>query len=167
MRLKSPAEPVGVLFVCLGNICRSPMAEAVFQTMVKARDLDAYLFCDSAGTGDYHIGSLPHPGTLETLRNAGITTKHHARQLSRNDFTLFQHILVMDRDNLRDTLAVANGPAAIKLVMEYSAKHTDCDVPDPYFDGRFNTVFEMVSDACSGFLDEFERNLVPTECTNG
>jgi protein-tyrosine phosphatase len=143
------------------------MAEAVFQTMVKARDLDAYLFCDSAGTGDYHIGSLPHPGTLETLRNAGITTKHHARQLSRNDFTLFQYILVMDRDNLRDSLAVANGPAAIKLVMEYSAKHTDCDVPDPYFDGRFNTVFEMVSDACSGFLDEFERNLVPTESTNG
>ncbi len=159
-------ERVGVLFVCLGNICRSPMAEAVFQRMVEQRNLEDYIICDSAGTGDYHIGSLPHPGTLRILEIAGIRTSHRARQISLTDFTAFHHILVMDRDNLRDTLMLANGPADVQLIMNYGTVLTGSDVPDPYFDGRFDTVYEMVSDACAGFLDRLELQIRATETVN-
>lgn len=135
------------------------MAEAVFNSMVRERNMGMVIHCDSAGTGDYHIGSRPHPGTLNVLEAAGIETLHRARQLTLHDFSQYTHILVMDRDNLRDTLALASGPAEIQLITNFSDLYPGCDVPDPYFDGRFDVVFEMVTNACTGFLDRYEARL--------
>lgn len=90
-----------VLFVCLGNICRSPMAEAIFRSQVEQAGLARMISCDSAGTGAWHIGKPPHPGTRRVLQKHSLATPHLARVVTQSDFTRFDYLIAMDRDNLR------------------------------------------------------------------
>lgn len=148
---------VGVLFVCLGNICRSPMAEAVFRHLVKEQGLEDKIEADSAGTGEWHLGERPHSGTRRVLQLQGIEYDHRARLLTIQDLHQFDYIVTMDASNLRNVLALGSGKAKVVPLMAYAphAKHTE--VPDPYYDGRFELVYDLVTEAARGLLAEIRR----------
>ncbi len=154
---------VAVLFVCLGNICRSPMAEGVFQQTVKDAGLQHAIRIDSAGTSRYHIGETAHSGTLRTLQKHNIPYDGRARQLQTTDFTQFDYILAMDRSNLEDIEAKMppNSSAKIALFLAYAPQLATREVPDPYYDGRFDEVYELVKAASTGLLQAIraEHNL--------
>ncbi|MEI7024217.1 low molecular weight protein-tyrosine-phosphatase [Paenibacillus sp. y28] len=146
---------IEVLFVCLGNICRSPMAEAVFRHKVQAAGLQDRIQTDSAGTGDWHIGKPPHEGTRKLLTRKGIDfTGMKARQAQREDFQDFHYILAMDESNLGnlEPLAPAGHEAVVKKLMDFSTVRKGIDVPDPYYTGNFDEVYEMVDEACGRLL---------------
>ena len=147
-----------VLFVCLGNICRSPIAEAVFREQIKESGQFESWNVDSAGTGDYHIGSEPDPRTLKTLKRHNITDyKHYARQITATDFEDFDFILVMDNENLDDVCSMINGnnKVRVKLLGSYDKGATSDQVQDPYY-GRgeegFDRVFKQCWKCCGEFL---------------
>src|SRR2546421_5279164 len=111
---------IRVVFVCLGNICRSPMAEAVFRNLVEEAGLTDQFEIDSAGTGDWHLGEPAHPGTRKILSKHGIELDHRARRVSPEDLSA-DYFIVMDRQNLRDVAAL--GDARIRLMMEFAPDH--------------------------------------------
>lgn len=128
-----------LLFVCLGNICRSPLAEAAFRAAAEEAGLDAH--CDSAGTGDYHVGNSPDPRSIATAAEQGIDIAHYeARQVETHDFTRFTHILAMDHQNLADlkARAPADGTAAISLLMDFVPGREGAAIADPYYGGEEN-----------------------------
>lgn len=145
-----------VLFVCLGNICRSPIAEAVFRQQLKESGQLESWNVDSAGTGDYHIGSEPDPRTLKTLKRHNITDyEHYARQITPKDFEDFDFILVMDDENLDDVCSMVNGSDKVKLLGSYDDTATSDQVQDPYYgrgDEGFDRVFKQCWQCCSEFL---------------
>ncbi|MEM8794863.1 MAG: low molecular weight protein-tyrosine-phosphatase [Pseudomonadota bacterium] len=145
-----------VLFVCLGNICRSPLAEGIFAHLASQNETQ-HLFCDSAGTAAYHIGKKPDPRSIDVARSNGIAiSNQRARQLQDNDFEEFDLILCMDRSNLSDAVRQkSSGKAEIALFMTYAAGET-VDVPDPYYGGPdgFDTVFRMLHEANQKLLDK-------------
>jgi protein-tyrosine phosphatase len=145
---------VRVLFVCLGNICRSPMAEGVFQHLVNDAGLGDAIVVDSAGTGSWHVGESAHRGTRKILADNGIDYRGRARQVSRPDFNNFDYILAMDHDNLMNLKSMArNGAAAeIRLFMDYAPDAGAREVPDPYYNGRFDVVYDLVLQAATGLL---------------
>ncbi len=153
---------IKILFVCLGNICRSPTAEGVLRHKLGQNGIrDGYLeniFIDSAGTGAYHIGELPDKRSRQTARKYGVNLDEiRARQLTRQDFTDFDYILAMDMDNIRNMKAICppDQQHKIKLFMEYAE---DCpgitEVPDPYTGGieGFDRVFDFIDRGNNGFL---------------
>ncbi len=147
---------VRVLFVCMGNICRSPTAHGVFQALVEAEGLAAAIEVDSAGTHSYHIGSAPDPRSQNTARGRGVDLSGlRARRFESSDFTEFDYLLAMDRNNLADMLAIkpADAGASAELMLQYSDAYRAAEIPDPYFgnDG-FDLVFDMVADASRGLL---------------
>ncbi len=152
---------VRILFVCLGNICRSPMAEAVLVHRVKDAGLSSQIEIDSAGTGDWHIGSPPHKGTRQILKNYAIEHPMQARQIVASDLNEFDYLIVMDDKNERDVRAVAAvgsaGRAHIARLLDYLPEATDKNVPDPYFTGDFDAVYQMVSAACDNLLETVKR----------
>ncbi len=150
-----------VLFVCMGNICRSPTAEGVMRSLVREAGLEHEIEIDSAGTGDWHAGDPPDRRATEAAQRRGITLEGAARQVTPADFEDFDLVIALDRENLRNLRAIAPDGAddKIHLLREFdpdSAGAPDLDVPDPYYGGPrgFETVLDQVEAACRGLLDE-------------
>lgn len=151
---KSP-QPIRVLFVCLGNICRSPMAEAVFRQQVAQAGLDDRIEVDSAGTGAWHTGEQPHHGTRRVLRERGIDYEHRARVVTPADFSHFDYIVALDSENLADLRAMAGGSRArLARLLDYVADARTRDVPDPYYSGRFDEVYTLVDQGGRSLLSQ-------------
>jgi protein-tyrosine phosphatase len=151
---------VRLLFVCMGNICRSPTAEGVMRGLLREQDLEDRVEVDSAGTGDWHVGSPPDARATAAARSRGITLAGAARVIARSDFEDFDLILAADRRNLRQLRAVAppDARSRIHLLREFdptSDGAPDLDVPDPYYGGDegFEHVLDLVEAACRGLLD--------------
>lgn len=145
---------IQVLFVCLGNICRSPMAEAVFRHQVKKAGLDAVIAIDSAGTGDWHIGHPPHQGTRDILDQHQINHEGlKARQVKSDDFVQYTYIIAMDESNVTNLASFAPAliegekRAAIHKLLDFAPDRANKDVPDPYYTGNFQEVYEMVEES--------------------
>jgi len=151
-----------VLFVCLGNICRSPTAEGVFRHLLSQQAPRLKVDVDSAGTADYHIGAAPDPRSQQAAKRRGIDLSGlRARQIGDADFTRFDLILAMDRDNLRELEARApqGSRAKLRLLMDYAPQLGVTEVPDPYY-GRaaaFELVLDLCAEACRGLLAELQK----------
>ena len=151
-----------ILFVCLGNICRSPTAEGVMRRMVAKAGLDGEIEIDSAGTGAWHVGSPPDPRSTQAAHRRGTVLQGRARQVTADDFDRFDLLLAMDATNLhelRQRAPDADARAKVRLLREFdpaSADAVDLDVPDPYYGGPrgFDTVLDLVEAACAGLLEE-------------
>lgn len=159
-------QPYRLLFVCLGNICRSPAAENVMDHLLRQAGLEQQVLCDSAGTSSYHIGSLPDRRMMAAAQERGIPMQGAARQFQRRDFEQFDLILVMDRSNYRDVLALdpqGRFRDRVRLMCDYCTRHTLKEVPDPYYGGSegFNQVLDLLEDACAGLLHDLQaQNLI-------
>lgn len=146
-----------VLFVCTGNICRSPMAEAVFQHLVNQAGLSDQFIVDSAGTEDWHAGEPAHSGTLNVLRQHHIPYHGRSRQITPSDFSTFDYILAMDRSHLNYLQRRAGSTTAqisLFLTPAYEAGLVSVqEVPDPYYNGHYSQTYELVSVGCAALLD--------------
>lgn len=147
---------VKVLFICLGNICRSPTAEGVFRRLLARENLESRVQVDSAGTAAYHLGSPPDERAREAALRRGIDLSAiRGRQAEPSDIELFDYILAMDRENHADLLAIAGEHGhKVRLFMEYAAHFEESEVPDPYYGGPngFERVLDMIEDASEGLL---------------
>jgi protein-tyrosine phosphatase len=147
---------IRVLFVCMGNICRSPMAEAVFQHMVNEAGLSSKFSIDSAGTGGWHAGETAHRGTLKVLKEKNIPYDGRARQFVRADLDKFDYVLAMDSENLSGIHHYKGDRAEVRLFLDYAVQAGTVrlkEVPDPYYDGRFEQTYELVTLGCKVLLD--------------
>lgn len=153
---------VSVVFVCMGNICRSPTAEAVFRHYVENAGLAEHILIDSAGTHDYHIGEPPDLRAQRTAQQRGYDMSSlRGRQVEAGDFHRFDYVLAMDRANLAilQRMAPRAGDTQAKLFLEYARHHAEREVPDPYYGGAdgFERVLDMVEDAAEGLLQEIRQ----------
>jgi protein-tyrosine phosphatase len=150
---------ISVLFVCLGNICRSPMAEAVFRHLVKEEGLEQEIQTDSAGTGDWHTGEPPHHGTQKKLTEAGISFDGiTARQVKRDDFSAFTYIIGMDNNNVRDLKRLApDSDHKIYRFVDFIPGTSYTEVPDPWYTGNFQETYDLVSEGCKNLLDFIKK----------
>jgi protein-tyrosine phosphatase len=153
-----------ILFVCLGNICRSPMAEGLFNHLVAEKGLSDKITSDSAGTGDYHIGELADHRMRKTSLKYGIDLTHCARQISISDFEHFDYILAMDKSNQKNILSLIPGKVEwqkkVYLLRDFSKTDKGLEVPDPYFGGMegFEEVFSLLKSCLSHFLNYLIEN---------
>ena len=150
-----------LLFICLGNICRSPAAENIMNHLVAKSSLSTEIECDSAGTGNYHTGNPPDRRMQAAAVKRNIPMVGSARQFTKDDFTAFDLILVMDRDNYQNILALdpqGQYREKVKLMCDFATQHSDTEVPDPYFGGAegFDYVIDLLTDACGGLLSELK-----------
>ncbi|KAJ0810218.1 putative protein-tyrosine-phosphatase [Helianthus annuus] len=163
---KITEKPFSVLFVCLGNICRSPAAEGVFTDLVKKRNLSDKFIIDSAGTINYHEGGPADSRMRATSKKRGIEITSISRPIRPSDFKEFDIILAMDKQNREDILAAferwrfretlpADGANKVKLMCSYCKKHDETEVPDPYYGGQqgFEKVLDLLEDACESLLE--------------
>lgn len=153
-----------ILFVCLGNICRSPMAEAVMRHQVKLAQLSEQIEIDSAGTGDWHVGHAPHEGTRGQLDQHQISYEGmQARLVTSSDFDEFDYIVCMDTNNLRDVRSLLTREqgehSKLFTFMELLPDKGITDVPDPYYDGNFTFVYELVESGCKELLKRVQADM--------
>lgn len=153
---------VSVLFVCMGNICRSPTAEAVFRQYVENAGLSGHILIDSAGTHDYHIGDPPDLRTRHAAQQRGYDMSGlRGRQVEGEDFHRFDYVLAMDKANLAalQRLMPPASDAQVRLFLEYARHHAVLEVPDPYYGGEdgFERVLDMVEDAAEGLLQHIRQ----------
>lgn len=149
-------KTTGVLFVCLGNICRSPMAEAVFVHMIEERGVADRFVVESAGLGAWHVGEEPDRRTISVLKAHGMRPRSTARQVRTSDFDRFDHILVMDDENMVGIRPFAGGAMnKVSMLLSWDPNAPRRDVPDPYYGDiyDFEQVFALVHSACAAFLD--------------
>lgn len=150
---------INVLFVCLGNICRSPLAEGIFNHLVENRGLESKISSDSAGTSGWHIGEPPDRRSEAVAKKHGIVLDHSGRQLEDQDFQEFDYIVAMDKNNFQNIKSERgyNGFPSENLVMmrTFDEQGKGQDVPDPYFGGPegFEDVYKMLHRSCEKFLD--------------
>lgn len=166
----NPAPPYRVLFICMGNICRSPAGENTFRHLVENAGLAAQITCDSAGTHDYHPGHPPDRRMSAALAARGIPTDGAARQFRRADFAAFNLILTMDEDNHRIILALAHFPEEKYRVQRFTdfcqsqaplENQAPLEIPDPYYGGAdgFTLVADLMADGCARLLAQLQREL--------
>lgn len=154
---------INVLFVCMGNICRSPTAQGVFEKLVQSYGLDPHFHIDSAGTHSYHLNEPPDLRAQEAARKRGMDlSQQRSRQIVQADLDAFDYVLVMDRTNWKDLQRVAlpKHQERIHLFMKFATRwHTD-EVPDPYYGGSnsFERVLDMTEDAAAGLLAHIRRH---------
>ena len=153
---------VRVLFVCLGNICRSPTAEGVFRKLVREEKLEHLFEIDSAGTHAYHLGEPPDERAMAACARRGIDISGlRGRKATTADIQKFDYVLAMDRENYEHLLAISapGYEARVRLLMEFAADRPEKEVPDPYFGGAsgFDRVLDMIEDAARGLLDDIRR----------
>ncbi len=144
-----------VLMVCLGNICRSPLAEGILKAKCAEMGLDWQV--DSAGTSAFHIGELPDPRSIQTAKDNGIDiTDQRARQVSWDDFEKYDLILAMDSSNFRSLTSMKTSPK-IKMMLSFG-NGVESDVPDPYYNNGFDSVYNMLENACEGLLKTYSSS---------
>ena len=147
-----------LLFVCLGNICRSPSAENIMNHLIEQAGLSEQILCDSAGTSSYHVGSPPDRRmSAAAATKLGIKLRGRARQFQKSDFQDFDLILAMDQENYENILTLDQTKQyqhKVRLMCEFCSRHTLKEVPDPYYGGQegFNRVIDLLIDACEGLL---------------
>ncbi|WP_109012197.1 low molecular weight protein-tyrosine-phosphatase [Nostoc commune] len=147
-----------LLFVCLGNICRSPSAENIMNHLIEQAGLSERILCDSAGTSSYHVGSPPDRRmSAAAATKLGIKLRGRARQFQKSDFQDFDFILAMDQENYENILTLDQTKQyqhKVRLMCEFCSRHTLKEVPDPYYGGQegFNRVIDLLIDACEGLL---------------
>jgi protein-tyrosine phosphatase len=144
---------IRVLFVCLGNICRSPMAEAIFEHLVREAGLQDRIEVDSAGTADWEIDAPAHPGTLRMLGENGIRYSGQGRNLKPDDLDAFDYIITMDEQNRRDVERIGVGSAMIAPLLSFVSGSEIREVPDPYFDNRFDRTYTLVRAGAEALLE--------------
>lgn len=147
-----------ILFVCLGNICRSPLAEELFRTHIREAGLEDMFHIDSCGTGNWHSGQLPDVRTRRNAEKNGITLTHRARQIRETDFETFDHLFVMDKMNLSDVNGLRpDFSHKVSMITEYSTSFKGRQVPDPYTgdEDDFENVFRMLNQVCSELAKYF------------
>ncbi len=153
-------NPQRVLFVCLGNICRSPQAEGIFAQLVAQAGLSQWISCDSAGTSDYHIDELPDPRTRDVSLRNGLTLQHRSRQVQAADLDDFDWVIAMDQSNLAALQRLAGGQrrrlSRIHLLRSFDPQSPDLDVPDPWAGGAggFDRVYAICLHGCLGLLPQ-------------
>ncbi|MEL3962733.1 low molecular weight protein-tyrosine-phosphatase [Lysinibacillus endophyticus] len=151
---------IRVLFVCLGNICRSPMAEAVMRDLIEKKGLSSKIKVDSAATSSWHIGEPPHKGTQLKLKEYGISTSGmKGRQLVKEDFESFDYIIGMDSNNVRNIREKLGQPEHPKIFRFLDLTSHKKDVPDPYYTGDFQETYDLVLDGCKALLEKIEESL--------
>lgn len=157
-----------VLFVCLGNICRSPLAEGLFKQKVELAGLQERYHIDSAGTSDYHIGELPDPRTRENAEQNGLRLTSRGRQFTKADFGEFDIILTMDRSNYRNVknleTTLLDEIAEVRMMRDFDLQSPGADVPDPYYGGEsgFQEVFDILDRSTEELLRYLENRRMDT-----
>ena len=155
-------DRVSVLFVCLGNICRSPTSEGVFRSVAENQNLDFELFVDSAGTAGYHIGHPPDSRAIRAANRRGVDlTNLRARRITYQDYEQFDYIIGMDRWNYDDLneMAPSDYKGRVCLFMEFASGWDNDEIPDPYYGGPngFEQVLDMVENASAGLLEDIKK----------
>jgi protein-tyrosine phosphatase len=155
-------KSIKVLFVCMGNICRSPTAEGVFRQLVRQQQLEHLIETDSAGTHAYHVGEPPDARAMATAEERGISLDDlRARKVTADDFEIFDYVLAMDASNhaMLSEICPPGAEARLHMLMDFAPDYSERDVPDPYYGGAsgFDRVFDMVEEAARGLLEEIRR----------
>jgi protein-tyrosine phosphatase len=151
---------VRVLFVCMGNICRSPLAQGVFENVARREGLENEIVVDSAGTGSWHVGSPPDARAMKSARSRGLDiSAQRARQISRDDCENFDYILTMDEENYHMVSSLCRGNAVVRPFLDFASDSTEREVPDPYYGGPegFERVLDLVEEASEGLLRDIRE----------
>ena len=148
---------IRVLFICLGNICRSPMAEAVMRDLIEKRGLSSKIKVDSAGTSNWHEGEPPHKGTRAKLQEMGISTSGMTSRPLRTSDLQFDYLICMDQSNIDNTREMLRAPNDAEIIRLLDLTEHKKDVPDPWYTGNFQETYELCVDGCKALLDLIEK----------
>jgi len=150
---------ISIVFVCLGNICRSPLAEGIFKKMLHDEGLTTKFYVDSAGTSAYHLGDQPDYRSCQVAEKHGITLSHEAKQLSFSDLHTFHYIIAMDNNNYRGIKALGEAKGQVILMRDFDTQEQGKDVPDPYYGGieGFEDVYQICYRSCKNLLEYIKK----------